>query len=174
VKEQKIQIANQHLDTYGKVEKHLSEQQHIPRTAPIMKQYAGQLLDYLNQSYFAPMPYKDQLLAREQGHLARAIRDKVRKQQLILRQTDKSNHFYVGSKVTFETKVAAYFADTHAFVQLTDNPLVEITDKVIRLLEQLSSKKLILQWQKKMMLPNAKKSELSHLYFNPKTHKVLC
>ena len=57
-------------------------------------------------------------------------------------------------------------------MELSYNPFNEILDKVIQLLNKLVSKKLILQWQYKKMVPDRAKCELAHLYFNPKTHKV--
>ena len=65
-----------------------------------------------------------------------------------------------------------YFTDTNAFIELSGNPLNEILDKVVQLLDRLYSKNLIWKWQYEKMMPNRTKSELSHLYFNPKTHKV--
>ena len=65
-----------------------------------------------------------------------------------------------------------YFTDTNAFVQLSENPFNDILNRIIQVLKTLASQKLILQWQMREMLPDPLKFELSHLYFNPKTHKV--
>jgi hypothetical protein len=92
---------------------------------------------------------------------------------LVIRVTDKGSNFYIGSVSEFEKKVEKFFSDTNAFVELSYNPFNEILDSVIDLLDKLQSKKLILQWQFKKMMPDREKSELPHLYFNPKTHKVL-
>jgi hypothetical protein len=154
------------------VENHLTKYQRMPKTAPILTQYSNHLLNHLNQCYFTPVSYKDQLQAHEQATIAKSIRNKIQKRQLILRLTDKSNNFYIGSKIEFEKKVEKYFSDTNAFLELTYNPFNEISDKVIRTLKTFASKKLIYQWQEKKMMPDPKKTELSHLYFNPKTHKV--
>ncbi|CAF4556711.1 unnamed protein product, partial [Rotaria magnacalcarata] len=74
--------------------------------------------------------------------------------------------------IEFEKKIQTFFQDTNAFVVLKENPFDEILNKVIQLLNRLSGKKLILQWQSKKMMPNRTKSVLAHLYFNPKTHKI--
>ncbi|CAF1348914.1 unnamed protein product [Adineta steineri] len=171
VKQQNIQIKNQHKDIYNKVENHLTKNQHMPKTASILTQYSNHLVNHLNQSYFAPICYKDQLQAQEQARIAKSIRNKIKKKQLILRITDKSKIFYIGSKIEYEKKAVKYFSDTNAFAELTNNPFNEILNKVIGLLKTLSSKKFIYQWHEKQMLPDLKKCELSHLYFNPKTHK---
>jgi len=57
-------------------------------------------------------------------------------------------------------------------MELSNNPFNEILDKVIQLLNHLRSKKYILKWQYEQMMPDRTNSELAHLYFNPKTHKV--
>ncbi|CAF1440935.1 unnamed protein product [Adineta steineri] len=171
IKQQNIQIKNQHKDIYNKVENHLTKYQNIPRRASIFTQYSNHLANHLNQSYFAPICYKDQLQAQEQARIAKSIRNKIKKKQLILRITDKSKIFYIGSKIEYEKKAVKYFSDTNAFAELTNNPFNEILNEVIGLLKKFSSKKFIYQWHEKQMLPDLKKCELSHLYFNPKTHK---
>ncbi|CAF5171411.1 unnamed protein product, partial [Rotaria magnacalcarata] len=68
--QQETEIKNQHKDIYSKVENHLTGHPHpISRNNPIFKQYSDHLLDYLNQSYFTPLSYKDQLISREQAQI---------------------------------------------------------------------------------------------------------
>ena len=172
VKQQQVQLKNQHKDIYSKVEDHLYKHQHMPKTASIMKQYSTHLLNYFSDCYFAPLKYNDQLQAQEQAHIAGSIRNNVRKHRLTLRVTDKSNNFYIGLKDNYERKVERYFSETNAFIEITDNHFQEIFDKVTHSLKAFASKKLIFQWQLKAMLPDPKTTELSHLYFNPKTNKV--
>ncbi|CAF1996607.1 unnamed protein product, partial [Rotaria magnacalcarata] len=111
------------------------------------------LLDYLNQSYFTPLSYKDQLLSREQAQILGSIRRIINNMNLIIRITDKGNNFYIDS------------------VELSYNPFNEIFDKVIQLLNTLRGKDLIRKWQYEQMMPDRTTCELAHLYFNPKTHK---
>ena len=172
-KQQQVELVKIHKDIFQKVRSHLGEHQRMPTTSPILKQYSDHLLKYLNQCYFTPLSYREQLQAKEQASTAISIRKTLDKFKLILRLTDKGNNFYVGSAKDFEEKANKYFMDTNAFVELLENPFNQILDKVCRLLNQLSSKKLIQPWQCKKMLPDVKKAELSHLYFNPKTHKVV-
>ncbi|CAF1255732.1 unnamed protein product [Adineta ricciae] len=150
-KQQEIEIRNEHKDISTKVQDYLVEHHHIPRTIPIFKQYGNHLLDYLNRCYFTPLLHRDRVQALE--------------------QTDKSNIFYIGSTTEFQKKAKNFFSDTNAFVTLSYNPFNEIFDKAIQLLNKLASKKLILQWPYKKMMPDPTKCELAHLYFNPKTHK---
>jgi hypothetical protein len=166
-------IKKEHQGIFDKVQSYLTDRPHqIPRTNPILKQYSVRLLDHLKHSYIAPIPFKDQILACEQAHIAQSIRHKIKQHKLILRVADKGSNFYIGLAENFEQKVQKYFTDTNAFVQLSENPFNDILNRVTQGLKTLASKKLILQWQLREMLPDPKTSELSHVYFNPKTHKV--
>ena len=171
--QQEIEIKNEHKDIFGKVEKHLSNfPHHIPRTLPIFKQNSHDLDEHLRHTYAMPLPYKDQLVTREQAQIITLIRQIINNMNLIIRVTDKGNNFYIGLADEFEMKVQKFFSDTNAFMELTYNPFNELLDNVIQLLDKLQSKKLIQQWQFKKMMPDREKTELPHLYFNPKTHKV--
>jgi hypothetical protein len=171
--QQDAAIKKEHQDIFDKVQAHLIDHPYqVPRNNPIFKQYHTHLLGHLRHSYNAPISYKDRLLANEQAHIAQSIRDTIKRHKLILRVVDKGNNFYIGSAENFEQKVQTYFTDTNAFDQLSENPFNEILNRITQVLKTLASKKLILQWQLKQMLPDPKKAELSHVYFNPKTHKV--
>lgn len=171
--QQKTEIENQHKDIYKKIHDHLSNYpHHIPRNNAIFKKYSDHLLDYLNDIYFSPLSYKDQLMSLEQTEIVGSIRRIIKNMNLIIRVTDKGHHFYIGSASEFEHKVEKFFSDTNAFIELSYNPLNEILDKVIQSLNKLRSKDLIRKWQYEEMMPNRAKCELAHLYFNPKTHKV--
>ena len=172
-KQQEIEIKNEHKDISTKVQNTLVEHHHVPRTHPIFQEYSNQLLSYMQQCYFAPIPYKDQIQAKEQALIVASIRNKIKQEGLVIRLTDKSNNFYIGSAIEFEKKVQSYFTETNAYVELHENPFNVILNNVMQLLNNLRSKKLILKWQHEAMMPDIKTTELAHLYFNPKTHKVL-
>ncbi|CAM4979264.1 unnamed protein product [Rotaria socialis] len=170
--QQETEIKKQHQDIYSKVEKHLTGSSYrIPRNNVIFKQYSDHLVDYLNDSYFTPLVYKDQLISREQAEIVGAIRRIIENMNLIIRATDKGNNFYIGLANTFEQKAENFFSDTNAFTELSSNPFNEILDKVIQLLNTLRGKDLIRKWQYEQMMPDRTNCELAHLYFNPKTHK---
>lgn len=172
--QQEAEIKNQHKDIYSKVENHLTGYPHlIPRNNTIFKQYSDHLLDYLNQSYFTPLPYKDQLISREQAQTVGSIRRIIKNMNLIIRVTDKGNNFYIGLANEFEKRVQKFFSDTNAFIELSSNPFNELFDKVVQLLKTLRQKDLIRKWQYEEMMPDQTTCELAHLYFNPKTHKVI-
>lgn len=171
--QQEAAINNDYRSISDKVHEYLMKPpHHIPRNNPIFKQYSNQLLDHLNHSYCALIPYKDQIVAYQQANIAQSIRRKIKEEKLILRVVDKGNNFYVGSAKHFEEKVQKYFIDTKAFTQLTENPFKDTLHRVTHTLKTMASQKLIKQWQLKRMLPDPITSELAHLYFNPKVHKV--
>ena len=169
-KQQQAELVKIHKDIFQKLRSHMAEQQRMPTTSPILKQYSDHLLKYLNQCYFTPLSYREQLQAEEQASTAISIRKTLDKFKLILRLTDKGNNFYVGSAKDFEEKANKYFMDTNAFVELLQNPFNEILDKVCHLLNQLSSKKLIQPWQCKKMLPDVKKRLNCRIYISILKH----
>jgi hypothetical protein len=169
--QQESEITKLHKEIFDKVECCLIAH-NMPRTHPNLKKYSDQLLNYLNHHYFSPLSYKDQIEAEKYAQIASSIRKIIQKNKLIIRETDKSNNFYVGSAAVFEEKAQNFFKDTKAFKELSKNPLKENLDKVWHFLHKLANDGLILQKHCKKMLPNREKVELSHLYFNPKTHKV--
>jgi hypothetical protein len=57
-------------------------------------------------------------------------------------------------------------------MELENDPLWIIFDKVVHLLNDLRLKKHILAWQLDKMMPTRDKMALAYLYFIPKPHKV--
>ncbi len=171
-KQQIKELEKEHKEIYKKVQSNLIQSQGIPMKAPIFQQYSTNLHNYLQHCYFTPLSYKDRIQAEQQAHIATSIRNLIQEKKLIIRLTDKSHNFYIGSADQFEKKVQKFFSDTNAFIELPENPFDEILNKVIQLLNTIRGKELIFQWQHDKMMPDRKKCELAHLYFNPKTHKV--
>lgn len=137
-----------------------------------MKQYERDLHLYLHDSYLSHIPYQNQIQSLQQLHIATSIRKTIQQNNLILRVTDKGHNFYIGSAKEFEDKVQTFFQDTKAFEPLSENPFHQIKDKAIALLNQLREKGSISKKQYEEMAPDPKQTELAHLYFKPKTHKV--
>ncbi|CAF3630091.1 unnamed protein product [Rotaria socialis] len=140
----------------------------IPRSDAILKQYSDHLLDYLNQSYFTPLSYKDQLISREQAQILGSIRRIIQNMNLIIRVTDKANNFYIGSAGEFEQKARKFFSDTNAFTELSSNPFNEILNKVIQLLNTLRGKDLIRKWQYEQMMPDRTTDKILRPIFDAK------
>ena len=156
-----------------KVKNHLSNHCHIPRLSPIIQQFASRLQCCLTRLFMIPLSVKDELRARQELDLVKCIRRKLVKSKLVLRQTDKSLVFHIGLSSDYERKAAEYRAKTGAYMELCSNPLKEVLDKVTHLLNDLRSKKQILAWQYKKMMPDRRKVKLCQMYFLPKSHKVI-
>ncbi len=87
--------------------------------------------------------------------------------------SDKSGVFHIGSKSDYDRKILLYQDKTKACVELPFDPLMETFNKVIRLLNDLNSKKQIRVWQYNKMMPIKEKIQLAYLYFISKSHKVI-
>jgi hypothetical protein len=171
-KQQEKDINKQYEDIYDKTKRNLTRKERIPLTAPILKQYSNQLHDDLEESYFTPIPYKDYVEANKQAKLAVSIQKKMKQFKLVIRVTDKSKNFYIGSAIEFEKKAQKYFNDTNAFKRLTTNPFKDILYQVTQTLNYLRRENCFSQKQYEEMMPDRTKNELAYLYFNTKTHKV--
>ena len=169
--QQESEITTLHTEIFNKVQRCLITHK-MQITHPNLKKYSDQLRSYLNHQYFSPLPYRDQIEAEKHAQITSSIREIVQKNKLVIRETDKGNNFYIGSAAVFEEKAQQFFKDTEAFKELTKNPLKENLNKVWSFIHQLAKDELILQKHCTKMLPDRKKVKLSHLYFNPKTHKV--
>ena len=160
------------------IKKHMSNVTQLPRipsTANVFKLYSERLRAYLTLRYMAPLPFIDQIRTRRELSLVKSIRRKLKKYQLVLRQTDKSGVFHIGREVDYEQKASEYRIKTCAYEELpsTPNPCNEVFHKVARLLNRLRSENKIKEWQKKKMMPIREETELPYMYFVPKTHKVI-
>ncbi|CAF1572474.1 unnamed protein product, partial [Adineta steineri] len=101
-RQQEVAIKDEYEDIYKKVKSHLVNKPHcVPKNHPIFTEYSNHLLDYLNQCYSTPLPYKVQLQTREQAQIARSIRQIIKNMDLIIRITDKGHNFYIGSSIEF-------------------------------------------------------------------------
>ncbi len=152
---------------------HLSNHCHMPRLSPIIQQFSSRLQLCLTRLAMTPLSVKDELRARQELCLVNSIRRKLAKLKLVIRQTDKCLVFHIGQSSDYERKAAEYRAKTGAYLEISVNPLHEILDKVTHLLNDLRSKKQILAWQYKRMIPERRKVKLGHMYFLPKSHKVI-
>jgi len=155
-----------------KIKEFLSENRHMPQSLPVFKQYAKQLHDCLNLRYRTPLSFIDQIRTRQEYNIINSIRQKLKKAKLILRETDKSGVLHIGRAKDYERKAAIYRSKTGAYIELNFNPLDDIFNKVLHLLNNLKSGKQIFEWQRVKMMPVRNKTELAYKYFLPKVHKV--
>ncbi|CAF1333978.1 unnamed protein product [Rotaria sordida] len=96
------------------------------------------------------------------------------KNNLILRESDKSGNLYVGHKNAFEQKAIECYTKIGAYEELSSNPLEETLIEVTRLLNGLhmQTKELLKNKHYEKMIPKRKEVKLVYMYFNLKIHKV--
>ena len=130
----------------------------------------------LNQQFSSPLSYHDIHRTRRDLKKVLSIKRNLRKLRVVIREFDKSGILHIGYKSDYDKKMLLYQEKTNAYIELLvpSNPLTETFYKVVRLLNDLNSKKQIRVWQLKKMMPDHKKIELAYLYFLPKPHKVNC
>ena len=151
---------------------HLQRHHYIPLKSSIIARLSKEIRDLFDQRHVTPIVYTEQLRSRHERNLLLSIRRKLKRHSCTIRITDKSGVFHIGAIRDHEGKVNQYRLETNAYVELPSNPLEDIFKKVVQLLNELRSKKQILQWQCQKMMPDRKKVQLAYQYFNPKTHKV--
>ena len=137
---------------------------HVSRTSMIIKQFSQQMAVCLFQRYMTPISYLSVIRARKEFQMMRSIQERLQRGKYILRVTDKSGVFHIGHAKDYEQKAEAYRQKTHAYIELDHNPLWEIFDKVVQLLNNLRSKKQIRAWQLHQMMPKKDKVKLAYLY----------
>lgn len=134
------------------------------------------LKNLLRHLYTTKLPKKLACRARQEHILTKQIRHRLRApcNRLVLRRTDKSKVFHLGSKDDYEVKAMLYMQKTGAYEQVKDgkSPLADNYSAVITLLDSLLASKAIGHQQWTAMMPKKDKIELGHLYFLPKPHKV--
>jgi hypothetical protein len=145
----------------------------LPTKASIIKKFSDQLQVIFNQQFSTSLSYHDIHRTRKDLKLVLSIKRKLKKLPIIIRESDKSGIIHVGYKSDYDKKVLLYQEKTQAYVELSSNPLMDTFYKVVHLLNDLSTKRQIQQWQYKKMIPNKEKIELAYLYFIPKPHKVI-
>jgi hypothetical protein len=165
-------VKKEETDLMEKIIKFFSENHHMPRSLPVFKQYMTQLHDCLVLRYTAPLAFTDQIQARREFNLTKSIRRKLKRNKLILRETDKSGVFHIGRASDYEKKTANYRMKTGAYEELSSNPFDEVFTKVVRFLHHLKTTKQIMEWQRVRMTPDRDKTELAYQYYLPKAHKV--
>ena len=167
------QIKREHDNIMNVLTPYLIGVYHIPKTSLIIKQFSVQLQSCLYQRYMTPLSYLNIYRIRKELSLVKSIRHTLKKEEYVLRVTDKSGIFHIGHAKDYERKAELYRQKTGAFIQLESNPLLAVFDKVVHLLNDLRSKNQIRAWQFNKMMPKRDKIQLAYLYFVPKPHKVV-
>ena len=147
---------------------------HMPMRSPTIKEFTQEMEISMQQRYMAPLSYRDIYRTRKELKLIKSIESKLKKGKYIVRVTDKSGIFHISHASDYEQKAEAYRQKTGAYIELENDPLWSVFDKVIHLLNDLRSKDHIRVWQLEKMMPKRDKVALAYLYFIPKSHKVIC
>jgi hypothetical protein len=113
------------------------------------------------------------LIVLKRKENSQSIQLRIKKENYILRVTDKSGIFRLSLVIDHEQKAGTYLQKTSAYIELESNPLWTVFDEVVHLLNDLRSKKHILAWQLDLMMSKREKISLAYLYFVPKPHKVI-
>lgn len=102
----------------------------------------------------------------------RILQKKLTESKVILRKTDKSKVFHLGTERDYEEKVQQYMTKTDAYENLGDkNPLEDLVSQTNSMLKGLlAGNHIDLRLHKKLQV-DVKEAELAHLYFLPKAHK---
>ncbi|CAF5145296.1 unnamed protein product, partial [Rotaria sp. Silwood1] len=173
--QRETQVDKELNNIMDKLKKYMSAshdgQPKIAYKALVFKTYAERLRTYLLSRYMTPLPFIDHLRARQELKLIKSILQKLKRNKLILRETDKSGVFHIGRASDYERKAIEYREKTGAYQEITDNPLKDIFRQVVQLLNQLRSDNKIKVYQQMKMMPIQNKIELSYMYFLPKAHK---
>jgi ribulose bisphosphate carboxylase small subunit len=166
-------MQREHKNIMDTITTNLVHTYHMPNTSTIIKQFSQQLATCLHEQYTVPISYLDVRRARKEWKLMKSIQFRLKKENYILRVTDKSSIFHLGHAIDYERKAQAYQEKTGAYIELENDPLWAVFDKVVHLLNDLRSKKRILVSQYNRMIPKRDKVALAYLYFIPKPHKVI-
>ncbi|CAF5042455.1 unnamed protein product [Rotaria sp. Silwood1] len=140
-------------------------------------EFSNDLKNLLLRLYTKKLSRKLSVRAKLEHKLIMSIRRYLRKyQQVILRRTDKSKVFRLGDANDYQRKVLEYMQETEAYEEITSgiSPLTENLKQVTSLLNLLYhvEKPSIIKKQYEAMYPKENETELAHLYFIPKPHKI--
>ncbi|CAF3197885.1 unnamed protein product [Rotaria sp. Silwood2] len=102
------------------------------------------------------------------GNLKKAQKE----HKVVFRQTDKSKVFHLGKPETYIEKSAQYMSKMNAYKEIDQSPLEHMIESTEELLIDLVRRKLLPAKYLEKLRPSRTESELPHLYYNPKDHKV--
>ena len=141
------------------------------------KDFFHSVENLLRRLYTAPLPRKLFVRAQYEHRMVKNIQRQLKKSNIIIRQTDKSKVFHMGSAEDYHRKALKYMTGTNAYQEIPSgiNPCLDHLRAVLALIDPLLQKNEIhLEQWKNTMRPDPKTIELAHLYFIPKPHKVSC
>jgi hypothetical protein len=144
-------------------------------TDPRSTEFFASIKALLRQLYTKPLSPRLIARARHDHQMVTSIQYVRRKRNIVIQRTDKSKVFHLASAASYHQKALEYMVMTNAYKEIESgiNPCMNHLHQVLTLIDSLHRKKAIdLQTWKQYMRPNAATTELAHLYFLPKPHKV--
>jgi hypothetical protein len=139
----------------------------IGREPPIVRKFGERIEEEIKKTVATEIE-KDTTMKK-----AIATFRKIQKEKnIIFRKTDKSKIFHIDTSDNYIKKSAAYMEKTNAYTEIKTSPLREMIDKTDSFLRNLVSSKQMPQYMLERLRPSQKESELPHLYYNPKDHKI--
>ncbi len=105
----------------GKILPELQNRYKIPQKALEMQHFTKELKMLFYQRYKDPLSYLDIYRIRREIKLVHSIKRKLRRTNHVLRVTDKSGVFHIGTMIDYERKVKEYQIKTNAYVELSSN-----------------------------------------------------
>lgn len=139
------------------------------------RDFFASIENLFRQLYTTPLPKRLHARAQYERRMIRNIQQQLKSSNIIIRPTDKSKVFHLGSREDYERKALEYMSKTNAYQEIITgiNPYLDHLQAVLTLIDPLLKNKAInLQLWKHQMRPDPKAIELAHLYFIPKPHKV--
>ncbi|CAM4791530.1 unnamed protein product [Rotaria magnacalcarata] len=139
----------------------------IGRQPPIVDKFCKRIEDEIRKTVATEAPSDPALKP------AIAFFRKIQKKNnIIFRQTDKSKVFHTDTRENYVKKSEIYMNKTNAYIEIQSSPLKEMIEKTDKFLRSLVSSKRIPQSLLDKLRPSLTESELPHLYYNPKDHKI--
>ncbi|CAM4790884.1 unnamed protein product [Rotaria magnacalcarata] len=139
----------------------------IGRQPPIVDKFCKRIEDEIRKTVATEAPSDPALKP------AIAFFRKIQKKNnIIFRQTDKSKVFHTDTRENYVKKSEIYMNKTNAYIEIQSSPLKEMIEKTDKFLRSLVSSKRIRQSLLDKLRPSLTESELPHLYYNPKDHKI--
>jgi hypothetical protein len=139
----------------------------VGREPPLVTKFCERVEEEIRETV-AKEPIRDR-------NLQPAIKyfQKLQKQgDIVFRQTDKPKVFHADTRENYVTKSALYVTKTNAYIEVPESPLREMIDRTDKYLRGLVSSKQMPPSMRDKLRPSESDSELPHLYYNPKDHKI--
>jgi hypothetical protein len=142
---------------------------------PQAKDFFNSIEQLLRRLYTVPLSSKLTARVHYESRMVKSIQRKLRNSNIVIRQTDKSKVFHLGSAEDHHRKALEYMSKTNAYQEISSgiNPYMDHLRAVLALIDPLlKNKQINLDQWKQAMRPDPNTIELAHLYFIPKPHKV--